>query len=441
MPSTQAAAFDSSDGVRGFADTGGYRPQVTKSSDGKLWFLPGDGVSVIDPRHLPFNRLPPPVHIEQITADRKAYQSTTDAKGWVRPPPQVRDLEIDYTALSFVAPEKVRFRYKLEGWDRDWRDAGTRRQAFYGNLSPGNCRFRVTACNNSGVWNEAGTFLDFSIAPAYYQTIWFRLSCVVAFLASLWALYQLRLRQVAQQFNIRLEERVGERTRIARDLHDTPLQSFHGLMFQFQAARNMLPRRPEEAVQALDGALVRAEQAIAESRDAIQDLRSEPAAQSDLAHYLRAVGKELASSHDGKRDSPNFSVTVEGKRQALSPILQDGVCRIAREVLRNAFRHAGAREIEAEIRYDHRVLRLCIRDDGKGIDPKVLEEGGRAGHWGLTGIRERAKQIGARLDFWTEAGAGTEVQLTVPVSVASETPRDGSRFRLFRKTRSHDHKS
>jgi signal transduction histidine kinase len=202
-------------------------------------------------------------------------------------------------------------------------------------------------------------------------------------------------------------------------------------MFRFQAARNMLPRRPEEAIQALDGALERTEQAIAEGRSAIQDLRPEPSAQGDLEHLLTAIGLELKGSQDA--NSASFSVKVEGGRQALSPILQDEVYRIARELLRNAFQHARARQIEAEIRYDHRLLRLRIRDDGKGMDPRVLEEGGRAGHWGLSGIRERAKQIGARLDFWSEAGAGTEVELTVPASVAYAKSRDASGFRLFRK--------
>jgi signal transduction histidine kinase len=201
---------------------------VTKSPDGRIWFVPSDGLSVIDPRHLPFNKLPPPVHIEQIIADHKTYDATPDANGQVRIPPRVRDLQIDYTALSLVAAEKVLFRYKLEGWDRDWQDVGTRRQAFYGNLPPRNYTFRVMACNNSGVWNEAGTFLNFSVAPAYYQTWWFRSLCAAAFLALLAAGYQLRLQQVAHQFNIRMEERVNERTRIARDLHDTLLQSFQG---------------------------------------------------------------------------------------------------------------------------------------------------------------------------------------------------------------------
>src|ERR1700756_2487245 len=181
----KSTVFDSSDGVRAVAEAGTIGPQAAKSTDGKLWFGGMDGGSVIDPQHLRFNKLPPPVHIEQIIADHKTYEAPPDANGQVRIPPRVRDLEIDYTALSFVAPEKVRFRCKLEGWDRDWQDAGTRRQAFYSNLPPRNYRFHVMACNNSGVWNEAGTFLNFSVAPAYYQTWWFRSLCVAAFLGLL----------------------------------------------------------------------------------------------------------------------------------------------------------------------------------------------------------------------------------------------------------------
>ena len=278
------------------------------------------------------------------------------------------------------------------------------------------------------MWNEAGASFDFSIAPAYYQTTWFRVSCAAAFLALLWALYRYRLHQIAQEFNVRMEER----TRIARELHDTLLQNFHGSLFGFQAVRNMLPRRPEEAIQALDGALDTAEQAVAEGRDAIQDLRSIPAVQTDLAQLLTAMGQDLARSLDANLDSATFRVTVEGEQQVLAP-MQDEVYRIAREVLRNAFRHAHARRIEADIRYDDSSLRLRIRDDGTGIDPKVLEDGGRPGHWGLLGIHERAKRIGARLDLWSEAGAGTEVELTVPASIAYGTSRSGPGFRLFRK--------
>jgi len=430
----QLKIFDTFDGVQpGRAAFGA----AARSPDGRLWFANGVVLQMIDPGHQSGNALPPPVHVEGLIADRKNYSPRQD----LRLPPRTRDLEIDYTALSFVVPQKVRFRYKLEGRDAAWQEPGTRRQAFYSDLRPGRYRFRVIACNNDGVWNDAGATLDFSVAPACYQTTWFRVSCIGASILLLWGLYQLRLRQLARQCNMGLEARVSERMRIAREMHDTLLRSFQGLMFRFQAARNMLPRRPDEASQALDGALVTAEQAIAESRDAIHDLRSEPVAQSDLAHLLTAMGQELASSQDANRDSPNFSVTVEGERQTLSPSLQDEVYRIAREVLRNAFRHARARHIEAEIRYDDRRLRLRIRDDGRGIDPKVLEEGGRAGHWGLTGVRERAQRIGARLDFWSQAGAGTEVQLTVPASVAYGTSRGSPGFRLFHKTRSHEHRS
>jgi signal transduction histidine kinase/ligand-binding sensor domain-containing protein len=202
----QNTIFDSSDGVRSRALTTGYTPLVAKTADGKLWFLPLDGVSVIDPLHLSVNQLPPPVHIEQVTADRKIYwQNLSGDASSSQPklPPLVRDLTIDFTALSFVAPEKVRFRYKLEGQDPDWKEVVNDREAQYSNLAPGNYRFRVTACNNNGVWNEAGTFLDFSIAPAYYQTTWFRVSCVAFFFALLLGIYRLRVRSIEQRYRER----------------------------------------------------------------------------------------------------------------------------------------------------------------------------------------------------------------------------------------------
>jgi len=197
----RTTVFDSSDGLRTLAVVGDYTPRVAKSADGKLWFSVPDGVSVIDPHRLPFNKLPPPVHVEKVTADRKEYRKTLsgDVQSSPRLPSPVRELEIDYAALSLVAPEKVLFRYKLEGWDQDWQDAGTRRQAFYSNLPPRNYTFRVKACNNSGLWNEAGTSLDFSVAPAYYQTYWFRLLCFAAFIGLLWALHRWRVHQLKGQ--------------------------------------------------------------------------------------------------------------------------------------------------------------------------------------------------------------------------------------------------
>jgi signal transduction histidine kinase len=420
--------FDNSDGVRLLSVPNGYSPLVAKSSDGKLWFLPTDGVSVIDPRHLPVNNLPPLVHVEQVTADRKTY----DAASYIRLPPHVRDLEIDYTALSFVAPEKVLFRYKLEGRDRDWQDVGNRRQAFYSDLAPGNYRFHVTACNNSGVWNEAGTFLDFSISPAYYQTNWFRASCVAAFMLLLWGLYWLRLAQVAREFNAGLEARVNERTRIARELHDTLLQSFHGLLLRFQAVSNLLPERPAEAKQRLESAVDRAAQAIAEGRDAVQDLRSSTVVTNGLAVTINALGKELAA-RDTRHDCAIFRVAVEGTPRNLHPILRDEVYRIAGEALRNAFNHAQAGQIEVEIHYDDRELRLRIRDDGKGIEPIVLGEKTPAGHFGLHGMRERAKIAGGQLEVWSELDSGTEIELFIPASVAYLMPPTSRRSWFSRK--------
>ena len=427
----QATVFDASDGVRTMARLGGYFPQATKAPDGKIWFSGVDGVGVIDPRHLPYNKLPPPVHIEQVTADRHTYSAASD--GEMRLPPLVRDLEIDYTALSFVLPEKVRFRYRLEGFDRDWQEAGNRRQTFYSNLPPRSYRFRVIASNNSGVWNEEGTFLDFSIAPAYYQTKWFQALCLGAFVALLWAFYRFRLYQIQQQFDAGLEARVNERARIARELHDTLLQSFQGLVFRFQAARNQLPDRPEEASETLDSALVSADRALEEGRSSIQELRSEVLKESNMEEVLLAMGRELASSKNGEYSSPPLRVIVEGTRRAKRAMIREEIYRIARELLRNAYRHAHARSIEVELRYDDDAFVLIVRDDGKGIDTSVLKGRGRSGHWGLPGMYERAEGIGARLDVWSEAGAGTEVRLTVPGVTAYEKSGRGGRFELFRK--------
>jgi len=426
----QATVFDTSDGVRTHGVGGGYGALVAKASDGKLWFLPFDGVSVFDPSHLPFNKIPPPVRIEQITADRNDASSA--ANGRVSLPALIRDLKIDYTALSLVAPEKVLFRYKLEGRDGDWQDAGNRRQAFYTDLPPRNYRFRVVACNNSGVWNETGAFLDFCVAPAYYQTTWFRVSCVAAFLASLWGLYQLRLRQLAREFNAGLEARVNERTRIARELHDSLLQGFQGLMFRLQAVRDLLPGQASEAMQALDTALERGDKAIAEGRDTVSDLREPIMGDSDIAQALTALGEELALQ-SGNGLVPCVRVLLEGKQRELNPMLRDEIYRIAREALRNAFRHARAQKIEAEITYSDSEFLLHVRDDGGGIDPEVANQGARAGHWGLPGMRERAKSFGGKLEVWSEHGAGTEIELSVPGAIAYGKSEPRRRFRFWRK--------
>ena len=423
-----AMVWDAADGVTLHSTSpSSYGPPFAKSIDGKLWLLIGEGIQVVDPHNLAVNKLPPPVHIEQIVADRKTYwQNLSGAEtSNVHLPALTHDLQIDYTALSLVAPEKDLFRYKLDGVDRDWKDVGNRREAFYTDLSPGRYRFRVIACNNSRVWNEQGDMLEFWVTPAYYQTNWFRVSCGLFILALLWAIYQLRVRQLHREFALTLEARVGERTSIARELHDTLLQSFHGLMLRFEIVSQLLPDRPEEAKEQLDKTMDRAAQAIAEGRDAVQGLRASTVQTNDLARAINTLGEELASD-PANHKPPAFSVTVEGDTRGLHPILRDEIYRIAAEALRNAFHHAAARRVEAEIRYDNQQFRLRVRDDGKGIDAAVLSGEGPGGHYGLPGMRERAKLIGGKLAIWSEVGAGTEVELIVPASCAYPTARRGS---------------
>jgi signal transduction histidine kinase/ligand-binding sensor domain-containing protein len=428
----EVRVFDESDGVMTHSFPATRSSPVARSTDGKIWFVSHDGVSVFDPAHLPFNKLPPPVHIERIAVDDKPFE----LRPGMRLPANPRYVTIDYTALSLVVPEKVRFKYKLEGQDRDWREVVNERKVQYSNLGPRAYRFRVIACNNSGVWNETGDTLEFSIAPAWNQTTWFYASCVGAFLAMLWGLYRLRLYQIAREFNAQLDGRVDERLRVARELHDTLLQSFQASLIRMQAARNVFARRPEKAVESLDAAITMAAGAVAEGRSAIQDLRVHPAGGGDLAQLLTAAGQELAHSEEAPENPPVFRLTVEGERRDLEPLLQDEVYRIARELLRNAFRHAQAGRIEAEIRYESRQLRLHVRDDGKGIDPEVLKTGGCAGHWGLPGMRERVDRFGGKLEFWSEAGAGTEAVLTVPAAAAYGASNGGA-FSFLRRKKAH----
>jgi signal transduction histidine kinase len=256
---------------------------------------------------------------------------------------------------------------------------------------------------------------------------------VAAFLALLWILYQVRLSQLHQRFSAGLEGRIHERTRIARDLHDTLLQTLHGLMFQFQAVRNLLPRRTADAMRSLDDAINETEKALAESREAIQGLRSEPIATSNLAELLIGTSKGFTNPGSSDIKPPLFDLIEEGERRTLCPATQDEVCRIVVELMRNAFRHANAARVEAEIRYDDQMLRIRVRDNGRGIDARVLKDGERPGHWGLRGVRERAERIGAQLDFWSESGAGTEVQLSVPAAVAYEASRGSIMARLLRR--------
>ncbi|MGO9437380.1 MAG: triple tyrosine motif-containing protein [Terracidiphilus sp.] len=409
--SISAEHLDALDGLPGFSAERIPEPSLAESREGRLWFATTKGITWLDPEKLRENRnrLPPPVMISSIFSNGKLYVGSNE----LSLPPHTERLEIDYTALSLAIPERVLFRYKLDGVDNDWQDAGTRRQAFYTSLPPGHYRFQVIACNNDRVWNDAGATLGFSIAPAWFQTISFRTFCVCVFLLMWWTLYQLRLRRLERQFNLSFEARVDERIRIARELHDTLLQSFNGLLLRFQAVSNLLPGRPQEAKQRIESAIELASNAITEGRDAVHELRSGGSMNLDLAEAISNLAQELLSQ-PASESRPEFCVQVEGTPRELNQIVRDEAYRIAAEALRNSIRHARARTIEFEIRYDDQSLRLRIRDNGKGIESAVLGIDHSLGHWGLRGMRERAKLVGASLDVWTELDSGTEIELNIP---------------------------
>jgi signal transduction histidine kinase len=328
-------------------------------------------------------------------------------------PPRTGDLEIDYVGLSFVAPRKVRFRYRLEGRDDTWQDPGARRQAFYTDLRPGTYRFRVMASNNDGLWNEQGAAIDIVIAPAWYQTSAFLVLCVVTGILTMWALYQLRMRQVAHSLSTRFDERLAERTRMARDLHDTLLQTVQGTKM---VVDNALNRPDDDGMRpAMKQVSVWLGQATAEGRAAVNALRVSTMEKNDLAEAFRRAIEDC-----GRRGSQEASLSVTGASREMHPIVRDEVYRIGYEAIRNACTHSGGSRLDVGLTYA-RDLMVRVSDNGVGID-RAFASGGREGHFGLQGMRERATRIGATLTVDSSAGSGTEITLTVPGRVVYHEP-------------------
>ena len=403
---------------------------VIKDDRGRVWFSTNRGFSVIDPARAV--DLPPAiVQIESVSVDGNSM----DLAQPIRVLPGSHRVTFSYSGLSLSVPTRLRFKYKLDGFDQGWSEPVSTREAVYTNLDSGSYRFRLLASNSEGLWNSAESALPIEILPVFWKTWWFRLAAVVAAGAALLLFLRLRDRNLTRQMNLRFEERLAERTRIARELHDSVLQGFQGLMFRLQAVRDLLPERSKDAAQALDSALDRGDQVIAEGRSTVEDLRHSSLRDSDIVQALTTLGQELERSNNGA--SADLRVLVEGNPRELDPLLRDEVYRIAREALRNAFQHARAGNIEAQVTYDDARFSLSVRDDGAGIDPKVFEKGARSGHWGLPGMRERAAEFGGQLHVWSESGAGTEIELTIPAPIAYLA--DGSHsgwwfFRAIRKT-------
>lgn len=400
--------FDFRDGAPGSASPIRPLPSEIVGADGRIWVSGTSGTAWIDPAHLYRNPLPPPVSIESVVVDDREY--VPESLPTLRPLPA--EVEIVYTALSLSIPERVRFRYQLEGYDKEWQEAGDRRSAFYTGLGPGRYRFRVIACNNDGVWNEAGAALELVVPPAWFQTWWFTTLCVLLAVGVLWALYLLRLRQVGEQMQVRLKERLAERERIARELHDTLLQGIQALVLRFQAAANQMGEG-HPARRVMDEALDNADHVMVEGRKRVTDLRASVEPPHALAQALRGVAEELGR----KKPGTDFRVAVSGHPRELHPVVYDEVYWIGREALLNAFYHAEAGSIHAELHYGGKALQLRLANDGVGIDPEILE-GGRPGHWGMKGMRERAEKIGGVLEAVSRRESGTEVSLRIPSAAA-----------------------
>jgi signal transduction histidine kinase/ligand-binding sensor domain-containing protein len=419
--------LDELDGLPGLSGEIVPQPSVVEAPDGRLWFATTKGVAWLDPAALEpnRNRVAPPLLISAVISNGKNY----GAANGLTLPAYTENLEIDYTALSLAIPERVLFRYQLDGVDDGWQNAGTRRQAYYTKLLPGQYKFHVTACNNDGVWNEAGAMLDFKVSPAWHQTTWFLLLCVACSGLLVWVAHRLRVRKIAADINARFTERLDERTRIAQDLHDTLLQGFLSASMRVHIAADSLPD-DSQAKSTLTRALQLMAQVTDEGRNALRGLRVSNSASLDLEQAFTSVGQEFNPEGDGGR-KVEFRVISQGERRPLHPLLRDEVYRIGREAITNAFRHARANHIDVELRYSSNQFRILIRDDGCGIEQDLLVTG-RDGHWGLCGIQERADRIGARLQLFSSAGAGTEVELSVPGRIAFQDYRNDM-FRWFRR--------
>ncbi|NKF23025.1 ATP-binding protein [Solimonas marina] len=323
-------------------------------------------------------------------------------------PPGTRSLRIDYELTDPLA----HFAYRLDNVDPQWRIAGGRLQAAYTNLEPGSYRFRIAVTDADGSDPFEAARLDFRIAPRYFQTWWFRLACTIAALAALWLLYLLRLRQMTLRLRVRLEERYGERERIARELHDTLLQSIQGLLLRFEAFAADI-RDPATRAQ-FERTLDRADAVLVEGRERVRLLREMALPAQELEEAYTQIADELALL----RPVP-FRVTPDREhRRPLNPLVRDELLQLGREALNNAFQHAQARHIDVLIAYGRKELELLIRDDGRGIDRAILAAGGRPGHWGLSNMRERADKIGATFVIRSESGVGTEVTVRVPAAAA-----------------------
>jgi signal transduction histidine kinase/ligand-binding sensor domain-containing protein len=421
-------SLGSGDGLASQPHSHSQRSMV-RGGDGRLWVATETGTLWMDPAHIVRNALPPGIAIKSITADGRAYRDPAT----LELPAGTAKIEIDFSVLSLADPSRVRARYMLEGFDHDWVDSGARRQAFYTNLPPGKYRFRVIGANNDGIWNRSGAALEFGIPPTFFQSKWFFLLCAALVLVFFGAIYRLRVRQIARRIHARLDERAGERERIARELHDTLLQGIQGLMLRFQAVADRLTH-DDKSHEQLEAALAAADEVVVDARNRVRDLRGVEGT-NDLCLIIEHLVAEAPF------DPPiPVRIVVEGKPRLLHPFVAEEIKRVVREALFNTALHARASSAEVAIGFEPRHLAIRMRDDGVGIPGDVLAHGHKDGHFGMIGMRERAERIGGKLMVSSRPGAGSEITLTLPAKLAfaKGKPRHRSWLPLPMRRKSFD---
>lgn len=397
-----AVSYGVRDGMKSRACNVGNQPAEWKTASGKLLFTSMKGVVVVDPGRLTSNRFVPPVHIESVSVNKQLQP----AGGELRLPLGAGEVEIHYTALSYLAPEKVRFKYMLEGFDRDWVDAGDRRFAYYANLPPGPYRFRVIAGSADGSWNEDGATFGFDLMPRFYQTRLFLIAVISAAMLLGWLFYRYHMHEVKARYAAVL----AERNRISQDIHDTFAQNLAGIALQLDSMTMQLQEIPPALREQIDEACSLTRYSLAEARRAVADLRSDELERAELPEALPEIAKRLAGNA-----GVQTSVHVLGTPQRLSPVTEKNLLRIFQEAMANALKHAHAEAIDIELKYGQEDLALRVRDNGRGFDAESAIPLG-IGHYGLTGMRERAERIGGCFTVKSAPGEGTELLVTVPLT-------------------------
>ena len=382
-------------------------PKMTRTVDGRLWFVSEDGMQMLDPVHLHKNDAVPQVAIERVNIDRRDISPEEHQKGLKKP----RDIEIDYTALSFAEPRLMRFRYRLLGRDDRWQDPGLRRQAFFSDLSPGRYSFQVIASNNDGVWNSTGAWYSFVVLPGFYQTWWFRSLCAIAFVLVLWGLYAMRVRTITHQLALQNRERES----VARDLHDTFFQTVQSLFLRFHTAISSMPLTEDNAIAraAMLSTLLDSDRVMLQGREMFLEPLTQRSEKLTFEEMVEAAAVELALAHPIP-----YKLVRTGTIQKLKPLVLSQVYKIAREAMYNAFRHSQATLIVITIDSGPRQFCLSVVDDGVGFDTALLEALEGQGHWGFTNMRQRAAGIAATLTIRSTPSRGVQIELILPAARA-----------------------